>query len=60
MDHRGPLDQVSPLHTRIYYIKDQTVCRALHVTYCSLSWHPEDQYLQQRIYLSCLLLEATA
>jgi hypothetical protein len=34
-----------PLYTHIYDIQGQTVCWALHVIYCPLSWYPKNHYL---------------
>jgi hypothetical protein len=42
-----------------HFIQSQAVCRALHVTHCPLSRHPEDNHLRQKVYLCCSLLGAT-
>jgi hypothetical protein len=40
-------------------LQGQIVRRALHITYCPLSWHPEDHYLWQRVYLCGTFLRTT-
>jgi hypothetical protein len=51
MGHCGPPNQVGSLYTRIHHILGPTICRALPVTHCPLSWYPEDHYLWQRVDL---------
>jgi hypothetical protein len=45
MGHCGPPNYVSSLYTGIHHIQGPTVCRALHITHCLLSWYPKDHYL---------------
>jgi hypothetical protein len=45
MRHCGPPDQVGSLYTRIHHLQGPTICRALPITHCLLSWYPKGHYL---------------
>jgi hypothetical protein len=45
MGHCGSVDQVGLLYTRIHHIQGSTICRALPITHCPLSWYLKDHYL---------------
>jgi hypothetical protein len=59
MGHCGPPDQVGSLYTCIHYIQGPTICWALPITHCPLSWYLEDYYLWQRVYLCGMILGTT-
>jgi hypothetical protein len=59
MGHCGSPGEVCLLYTHIHHLQGQTVCRVIYVTHHPLSWHTEDYYFWQGIYLYCLLLGAT-
>jgi hypothetical protein len=59
MGHCRPPDQVGSLYARIHHLQDPTICRALPVTHCPLSWYPIDHYLWQRVYLYGIILGTT-